>query len=83
MGNCPVDITVATETPATTVADAFDPAVLEATAEPAVAAEPARRRHHRNGRAAIEGPATAAIAAPAAETATEDETTGDASLVFQ
>jgi hypothetical protein len=34
-GNCPVDITVAAETPATetTIADAFDPAVLEAVAE--------------------------------------------------
>jgi hypothetical protein len=37
MGNCPVEITVAAQTPAaeTTVADAFDPAVLEATAETA------------------------------------------------
>ena len=46
MGNCPVDIAVAAETPATetTVADAFDPAVLEAAAEPAVdTAEPAIR----------------------------------------
>jgi hypothetical protein len=42
MGNCPIDIIVA-EAPAadTTVADAFDPAVLEAAAEPA--AEPTIR----------------------------------------
>jgi hypothetical protein len=45
MGNCPVDITVAAETPATTVADAFDPAVLEAAAETITAdtVEPAIR----------------------------------------
>jgi hypothetical protein len=36
MGNCPIDI-IAAEAPAadTTVADAFDPAVLEAAVEPA------------------------------------------------
>jgi hypothetical protein len=33
MGNCPVETLVAADTVATTVADAFDPAVLEATAE--------------------------------------------------
>ena len=46
MGGCPVDMTLAAETPATetTVADAFDPAVLEASAEPAAdIAEPAIR----------------------------------------
>jgi hypothetical protein len=46
MGNCPVDMTLAAETPATerTVAGAFDPAVLEAAAEPAAdTAEPAIR----------------------------------------
>ena len=46
MGNCPVDVTLAAETLATetTVADAFDPAVLEAAAEPtADTAEPAIR----------------------------------------
>jgi hypothetical protein len=45
MGNCPIDIIVA-EAPAadTTVADAFDPAVLEAAAEPAAdIAEPTIR----------------------------------------
>jgi hypothetical protein len=45
MGNCPIDIIVA-EAPAadTTVADAFDPAVLEAAAEPAAdTAEPTIR----------------------------------------
>jgi hypothetical protein len=44
MGNCPVDVTLAAEPPATetTVADAFDPAVLEAAAEHAAdASEPA------------------------------------------
>jgi hypothetical protein len=85
MGNCPVDITVAAETPATTVTDVFDPAVLEAAAEPAVApdiAEPAIRPVDAiivTGDAAIDGPATASIPTPAAEAATEDETTGDAS----
>jgi hypothetical protein len=45
MGNCPVDIIVAEASGAkTTVADAFDPAVLEAAAEPAAdTAEPAIR----------------------------------------
>ena len=43
MGSCPVETLVAADT-ATTVADAFDPAVLEATAEAtADAAEPAIR----------------------------------------
>jgi hypothetical protein len=84
MGDCPVDTIVAAEAPATTVADAFDPAVLEATAEAAPdTAEPAIRPVDAiivTGDAAIEGPATAAIPAPAAETAAEDETTGDASV---
>jgi hypothetical protein len=83
MGNCPIDVTVAAETSATTVADAFDPAVLEAAAEPA--AEPTIRSVDTiiiTGEAAIEGPATAAIPAPAAETVAEDETTGDASVVL-
>jgi hypothetical protein len=46
MGSCPIGATLAAETPATetTVADAFDPAVLEAAAEPAAdTAEPAIR----------------------------------------
>jgi hypothetical protein len=86
MGNCPVEITVAAETLATTVTDVFDPAVLEATAEPAVAAdtaEPAIRPVDAiivTGNAAIEGAPAAAI--PTTETATEDETTGDASLML-
>jgi hypothetical protein len=83
MGNCPVDITVAAETPSTTVADAFDPTVLEATAEATPdTPDPAIRPVDTiivTGDAAIEGPATAAIPAPAAETAAEDETTSDAS----
>jgi hypothetical protein len=86
MGNCPVDIPVTADAPATTVADAFDPAVLEATAEATPdTADPAIRPVDTiivTGDAAIEGPATAAIPAPAAETAAEDETTGDASVVL-
>jgi hypothetical protein len=86
MGNCPVDFTVAAETPATTVADAFDPAVLEATAEAtADTVEPAIRPVDATvtGDAAIDRPATAEIIlAPAAEAAIEDETTGDASSVL-
>jgi hypothetical protein len=83
MGNCPIDITLTAEIPATTVADAFDPAVLEATAEATPgAAEPAIGSVDAvivTGDAAIEGPASPAIPAPAAETAAEDETTGAAS----
>jgi hypothetical protein len=83
VGSCPVDVAVAAEPAETTVADAFDPAVLEATAEAiADTAEPAIRPVDAiivTGDAAIEGPATAPISAPAAEAAIEDETTGDAS----
>ena len=94
MGNCPVETLVAADT-ATTVADAFDPAVLEATAEAtADAAEPAIRSVDAiiaevnqttviivTGDTAIEEPAqTAAIPAPATEPASEDKTTSDASL---
>ncbi len=44
MGGCPVEHSVAAEPTETTVADAFDPAVLEAAAEPAAdTAEPAIR----------------------------------------
>jgi hypothetical protein len=64
----------------------FDPAVLEGTAEATPgAAEPAIGSVDAvivTGDAAIEGPASAAIPAPAAETAAEDETTGDASVVL-
>jgi hypothetical protein len=85
MGNCPVDILVASETaaPTTTIADAFDPAVLEAAVETAQTAEPAIRSVDAiiadvnqtvviivtgDTDAAIEEPAqTAAIALPAAE----------------
>ena len=92
MGSCPVETLVAADT-ATTVADAFDPAVLEATAEAtADAAEPAIRTVDAiiaevnqttviivTGDTAIEEPAqTAAI--PATEPASEDKTTSDASL---
>jgi hypothetical protein len=83
MGNCPIDIALTAEIPATNVADAFDPAVLEATAEATPgAAEPAIGSVDAvivTGDAAIEGPASPAIPAPAAETAAEDETTGAAS----
>jgi hypothetical protein len=106
MGNCPIDIIVA-EAPAadTTVADAFDPAVLEAAVEPAAdTAEPTIRSvdaiiadvnqtvaiavtgdtetatEAPSQTGTIEEPAqTATIAAPAAEPATEDKTTSDAS----
>jgi hypothetical protein len=82
MGSCPVETLVAADT-ATTVADAFDPAVLEATAEAtADAAEPAIRSVDAiiaevdqttviivTGDTAIEEPAqTAAIPAPAPAT---------------
>jgi hypothetical protein len=87
MGNCPVEMVVAADTVATTVADAFDPAVLEAAVETITAAtiEPAIQAVDAivvTGDAAIEGAPTAAIPAPAAETAISDETTGDASLVL-
>jgi hypothetical protein len=85
MGNCPAETLVAADT-ATTVADAFDPAELEATADATTNAdEPAIQPVDAiivTGDAAIEGSATAAIPAPAAETATEDETTGEAPLVL-
>src|SRR5271165_4687289 len=42
IGSCPLETLVAAEAPATTVADAFDPAVLEAVAE-ADTVEPAIR----------------------------------------
>jgi hypothetical protein len=85
MGNCPVETLVAADT-ATTVADVFDPAVLEATADAtAGAAEPAIQPVDTiivTGNTTIDGPATLAIPAPAAETASEDETTGEAPLVL-
>ncbi len=94
-GNCPVDMTIAAETPATetTVADAFDPAVLEAAAEPDTA-EPAIHSVDAiiaevnqttviivtgDAETATEEPAqTAAIALTVTEPA-EDKTTSDAS----
>jgi hypothetical protein len=92
-GSCPVETLVAADTVATTVADAFDPAVLEVTAE---AAEPTIRSVEAiivevnqttviivtgDTDAAIEEPAqTAAIPVPAAELATGDKTTSDASV---
>jgi hypothetical protein len=84
MGNCPVETLVAADT-ATAVADAFDPAVLEATAEAtADAAEPTIQPVDviiLTGDVVVEGPAPAAIP-PAAETTTEDETTGEAKPVL-
>jgi hypothetical protein len=96
MGSCPVETLVAADT-TTTVADAFDPAVLEVTAEAtADAAEPTIQSVEAiiaevnqttmiivtgDTDAAIEELAqTAAIPAPAAELATEDNTTSDASV---
>jgi hypothetical protein len=92
MGSCPVETLVAADT-ATTVADAFDPAVLEATAEAtADIIEPAIRTVDAiiaevnqttviivtgDTDTAIEGPAQTA-AIPVP--ATEDKTTSDASL---
>jgi hypothetical protein len=98
VGGCPVNISVAAEPTETTVADAFDPAVLEAAAEPAAdTAEPAIRSVEAiiaevheiaviivpgDTETTIEEPAqTAAIAAPAAEPAAEDQTTSDASAL--
>jgi hypothetical protein len=96
MGNCPVDVTLAAETLATetTVADAFDPAVLEAAAEPAAdTAEPTIRSVDAiiaevqqiavivvpgDTETAIEPAQAATIALPAAEP-TDDKTTSDAS----
>jgi hypothetical protein len=96
MGNCPVDVTLAAETPATetTVADAFDPAVLEAAAEPAAdTAEPTIRSVDAiiaevqqiavivvpgDTETANEPAQAATIALPAAEP-TDDKTTNDAS----
>jgi hypothetical protein len=95
MGNCPIETLVADDTVGTTVADAFDPAVLEATAETtADTAEPAIRSVDAiiaevnqttvivvTGDTAIDEPAqTAAIAAPTTETTIEDKITSDASL---
>jgi hypothetical protein len=95
MGGCPVDMAVA-EAPAadTTVADAFDPAVLEAAAEPTDITEPSIRsvdaiiaEVHQTMMIAVPAEAdaligepaqTAAIAAPAPEPITEDKTTSDA-----
>jgi hypothetical protein len=96
MGNCPVDIIVAAETPATTVADAFDPAVLEAAVESVTAdtAEPAIRsvdaiiaEVNQTTVIIVTGDADAAIEEPAQTAAIvvpaaegEDKTTSDASV---
>jgi hypothetical protein len=95
MGGCPVDIILA-EAPVadTTVATAFDQAVLEAAAEPTDTIEPAIRsvdaiiaEVHQTvviavtGEAdgAVEGPAQTAISALPAAEPTEDKTASDAS----
>jgi hypothetical protein len=94
MGNCPVETLVAADI-ATSVADAFDPAVAEVTAEAtADAAEPAIRSVDAiiaevnqtvvimvtgDTDTAIEAPAQTA-AIPATESATEDKTTSDATV---
>jgi hypothetical protein len=98
MGSCPVDILVAAEATETTVAettvaDAFDPAVLEAAVEPAADTEPAIRsvdaiiaEVHQIAVIIVPADTDAAIeeltqtgAIPAAEPTTEDKTTSDAS----
>jgi hypothetical protein len=94
MGSCPVQTLVAADT-AMTVADAFDPAVLEATAEvTADAAEPAIRsvdaiiaEVNQTTVIIVTGDTDTAIeelaqtaAIPAPEAATEDKTTSDASV---
>jgi hypothetical protein len=85
VGNCPVETLVAADTE-TAVADAFDPAVLEAAAEAtADAAEPAIQPVAAiivTGDAANEGPAAAAMPVAAPETTAEDETTGEAQPVL-
>jgi hypothetical protein len=85
MGSCPVETLAAADT-ATTIVDAFDPTVVEAAAEAtADAAEPAIQPVVAiivTGDAALEGPATSAMPVPAAETATEEETTGEAQPVL-
>jgi hypothetical protein len=94
VGSCPLETLVAADTTATTVADAFDPAVLEAVAETDTV-EPAIRSVDAiiadvaqtvviivtgDTDAAIDEPAhTAAIAVPAAEP-TQDKITSDASV---
>jgi hypothetical protein len=92
MGSCPVETLVAADT-ATTVADAFDPTVLEATAEAtADAAEPAIRtvdaiiaEVNQTTVIIVTGDTDTAIEEPAQTAAipapaTEDKTTSDASL---
>jgi hypothetical protein len=95
MGNCPLDIIVAAETSATTVADAFDPAVAEAATETAAdTIEPAIRSVEAiiaevnqttviivtgDTDAAIEEPAQTAAIAVPAAEP-EDKTTSDASV---
>jgi hypothetical protein len=91
VGSCPVGTTVVADASASTVADAFDPAVLEATAEPAVVAEGAEPAIGSvdaiaavvtgETDATIQEPAQAASTpAPGTETITEDKTTTDASV---
>jgi hypothetical protein len=93
MGGCPVDVAVAAGPTETTVADAFDPAVLEAAAEPDTA-EPAIRSVDAiiaevnqttvivvtgDAETAIEVPAQTATIALTVTEPTEDKTTSDAS----
>jgi hypothetical protein len=95
MGNCPLETLVAAETAATTVADAFDPAVLEATAEATVdTAEPTIRsveaiiaEVNQTTVIIVTGDTDAAIEEPALTAAivvpaaeSEDKTTSDASV---
>jgi hypothetical protein len=92
MGNCPLETLVAAQTSETTVADAFDPAVLEAVAETAAdTVEPTIRsvdaiiaEVEQTTVIIVTGDAETAIeeqtAAIAAAEPTEDKTTSDASV---
>jgi hypothetical protein len=90
VGGCPVDVVVAAS-PGTTVADAFDPAILEAAAEPAAETEATIRSVEAiivevnqtemivvTGKTETTIEQTAAIPPP--EAAFEDQTTSDASV---
>jgi hypothetical protein len=84
VGSCPVGMTVVADATASTVADAFDPAVLEATAEPAVAAEGAEPAIGSVDAiaAVVTGETDSTIEGPAqaTEAVTKAETTRDASV---
>jgi hypothetical protein len=91
VGSCPVGTTVVADATASTIADAFDPAVLEAMAEPAVVAKGAEPTIGSVDAiaAVVTGETDATIQEPAqaastpahrTETITEDKITTDASV---